>query len=74
MIKPVTMYTVLCDCCGKDAFEDCEQGVAWTDSSSAIQLAEESGWETEDGKNYCEDCQHWTEEGERVYKKKNKDL
>ena len=43
MIKPVTMYSVVCDRCGKSYGED-EGIAAWTDICSARYQALESEW------------------------------
>ena len=43
MIKPVTMYSVVCDRCGKTFGED-DCVVAWTDICTAREQAMESEW------------------------------
>ena len=54
MIKPVTMYSVVCDRCGK-IFET-DGCIAWTDKQSAIYYALASEWEEIGDKHYCQDC------------------
>ena len=57
-VKPVTMYTVVCDECGRDAFEGGEY-VAWSEQDQALEMARElveSGeWSEHGGKHRCED-------------------
>lgn len=45
MIKEVTMYTVICDNCGQDAFED-EDASCCGDKIFAVEWAEECGFHT----------------------------
>ena len=54
MIKPVTMYSVVCDRCGK-IFET-DGCIAWTDKQSAIYYALASEWKEIGNKHYCPDC------------------
>ena len=71
MIKPVTMYSVVCDRCGKE-FETYDF-VAWTDECSAREQALESEWQEIGGKHYCPDCYEYDENtDEYVPKKKGK--
>lgn len=60
MIKPVTMYSVVCDRCGKP-FE-ADDSVAWTDKQSARFYALESEWKEIDNKHYCHDCYEFDDE------------
>ena len=57
MVKEVTMYTVICDGCAKQAFED-DEIVAWSDVSSALELADHSNWDVHrvDGRHLCFEC------------------
>lgn len=55
MIKPVTMYSVICDRCGKIYGED-DGIIAWTDEGTAKEQALESEWLEIGGKHYCPDC------------------
>lgn len=43
MIKPVTMYSMVCDRCGKTLVDD-DCITAWTDECSASEVAQESEW------------------------------
>ena len=56
-LKEVTMYTVICDGCGKDAGEGSEI-VAWSDQSGAVETADYSDWSVHrsDGRHLCFDC------------------
>lgn len=60
MIKPVTMYSVVCDRCGK-AFE-ADGNIAWTDKPSARFYALESKWAEIGNKHYCPDCYEFDDE------------
>jgi hypothetical protein len=63
MIKKVTMYTVVCDNCGKDAFKG-DECIAWNDEDVAHELAGEKDWEQDDKKDYCPDCYFYNSDGE----------
>ena len=54
MIKPVTMYSVVCDGCGK--VFNVDDMIAWSDKISAVEQANESGWLERKGKHYCPNC------------------
>ena len=43
MIKPVTMYSVICDRCGKAFVDEFNGIVAWLDEGTAKEQAMESG-------------------------------
>ena len=60
MIKPVTMYSVVCDRCGK-TFET-DGCIAWTDKQSVISYALASEWKEIGDKHYCPDCYEFDEE------------
>ena len=60
MIKPVTMYSVVCDRCGK-AFE-ADGIIAWTDICSAREQAMESEWVEIGDNHYCPDCYDFDDE------------
>ena len=60
MIKPVTMYSVVCDRCGK-TFE-ADGNIAWTDRQSARFYALESEWVEIGDKHYCPDCYEYDDE------------
>ena len=44
MIKPVTMYSVVCDRCGKPFIDEFNGIVAWLDEGTAKEQAMESEW------------------------------
>lgn len=60
MIKPVTMYSVVCDRCGK-TFE-ADGNIAWTDPPSARFYALESEWVEIGDKHYCPNCYEFDDE------------
>ena len=69
MIKPVTMYSVVCDRCGK-TFE-ADGIIAWTDICSVREQAMESEWVEIGDNHYCPDCYDFDDElYEYVPKKK----
>ena len=58
MIKEVTMYTVICDNCGKYSSDQSDHA-AWTTKRDAEDQAWDLNWnieEVEDNKHYCYDC------------------
>ena len=55
MIKLVTMYSVVCDRCGKTFCKD-DSIITGADKKSAIGYTLESGWVEIDDKHYCQDC------------------
>lgn len=44
MIKPVTMYSVVCDRCGKSFIDEFNGIMAWLDEGTAKEQAMESEW------------------------------
>lgn len=72
MIKPVTMYTAVCDRCGKQFVAD--DFAAYTDICTAREQAMESEWIEIGDKHYCPDCYEFDDElDEYVPKKKGGD-
>lgn len=61
MIKPVTMYSMVCDRCGKTLVYD-DYITAWTDECSTREVAQDSEWMNIDGKDYCPDCYEYDED------------
>ena len=55
MIKLVTMYSVVCDRCGK-TFCEGDTTITGADKKSARGYALESGWVEIGDKHYCPDC------------------
>ena len=71
MIKLVTMYSVVCDRCGKQFVDEFNGIVAWLDEGTAKEQAMESEWSEIGDKHYCTDCYEFDEElDEYVPKKK----
>ena len=68
MIKSVTMYSVVCDRCGKQ-FE-ADDIIAWTDKSDAIAYAADSEWAEIGDKHYCPDCYEFDENLDKYVPKK----
>jgi hypothetical protein len=68
MIKPLTMFTVICDSCGKDSADGTDYS-GWSDKGYAVECAEELGFETIDDNHYCIDCWEYNDEDELIVKK-----
>ena len=69
MIKTLTMYSVVCDRCGK-IFET-DGCISWTDKQSSIYYALASEWKEIGDNHYCPDCYEFNDElDEYVPKKK----
>lgn len=61
-IKPVTMYQVVCDSCGKSA--DDGEFFAFSDPGGALTDAGWADWKQIEGKDYCPDCYEWDDEAD----------
>lgn len=70
--EEVKMYTVKCDNCGVDAFENTEFS-CWNDEDVAWTMAEEEDWQEIEDKHICPDCWEWSEDGEEIVIKKQAD-
>ena len=70
MIKEVKMFTVICDNCGKDCFENQEYS-CWGDELYAEDIAIEAGYLKEDDEHYCQDCFSYDENDKLVIKHAN---
>lgn len=62
MIKPVTMYSVVCDRCGKTFIDEFNGIEAWLDEGTAKEQAMESEWAEIGDKHYCPDCYEFNDE------------
>ncbi len=58
MIKEVTMYTVVCDRCGKTADEGTDYS-CWDEEFAARDVASEAGWIEHNENDYCPGCVEW---------------
>ncbi|HEY3385783.1 MAG TPA: hypothetical protein VGK46_04695 [Saprospiraceae bacterium] len=65
------MYTIICNCCGRDACKG-EEHSCWSDPDFVADGAKESGWhiEDKDDKHYCPDCFTWDDNDNLVIKKR----
>ena len=52
MIKPIKMYSLVCDICGVSL----EDGAVWEDKNGAISYALKSKWKEIGDKHYCPNC------------------
>lgn len=66
MIKPVTMYSIICDRCGRSL----EDGAIWSNTISAESYALDSKWIKIGNKHYCPDCYEFDEELDEYVPKK----
>ncbi len=65
MLKELKMFTMVCDCCGKDVNED-TQFSCWNDVSYLNDLADDNGWIKEGDKDYCTDCFEYDDNDELI--------
>jgi hypothetical protein len=68
MIKEVTMFTVVCDNCGKDC-NDGQEYSCLNDKTYALDVAMESNWEKVDDSHYCPLCYSYDDDDEIVIDK-----
>ena len=68
MIQETTMYTVVCDGCGKDSTADSEYS-AWGCKMYAADVAMEANFINEGDEHYCPDCYSYDDEDNLVIKK-----
>ena len=73
MIKPVTMYSVVCDRCGKQFVDEFNGIVAWLDEGTVKEQAMESEWVEIGDKHYCPDCYEFDDELDEYVPKKKVD-
>jgi len=70
MVKEITMYTVICDNCGKDSNEGCEYA-GWSDKGYAVDVAiDGAGFIKNDDNHYCPKCYEYDDNDEIVIKEK----
>jgi hypothetical protein len=69
MIKEVKMFTLVCDCCGKDVNEDTAYS-CWNETSYLHDLADDEGWAKDGDKDYCEDCFEYDDNDQLIIEKK----
>lgn len=67
MNKEVTMYTVVCDNCGKDSNEDNEYS-CFSTKEMAEDEAMEIGWLRDNDKHYCTDCYSYDDDDNLIIK------
>jgi hypothetical protein len=64
MFKPITIFTILCDGCGKDLFEHTEFS-GWGEKDYVNDEAKEDGWHLDEEKHYCHQC-HTIDDNDEV--------
>ena len=67
MLKEVTMYTLICDKCGKDAFSETEFS-CWNEPAFCETIAEQDGWHCMGNVHYCQDCYSFDDNGNLIIK------
>lgn len=73
MIKPVTMYSVVCDRCGKTFLDEFNGIVAWLDEGTAKEQSMESELVEIDDNHYCPDCYYFDDILDEYVPKKKRD-
>ena len=73
MINPVTMYSVVCDRCGKSFIDEFNGIVAWLEEGTAKEQAMESEWAEIGDKHYCPDCYEFDDALDEYVPKKKGD-
>lgn len=71
MVKPVIMYTVICDNCGVDSNKDSDVS-CWSEKSYSVDCAIDDGWiedDSDDEKHYCKHCYEYDEQDNLIIKK-----
>lgn len=67
MIVTGTFYAVKCDNCG-ELNENYDGYSFWSDESETKEMASESDWINENGKDYCPDCYEYDNEDNLILK------
>lgn len=67
MIKEHKMYSVICDRCQINAFEN-DENIAWESEGSAWEMAYASGWQKIKDRHYCPGCYEINDEDQLVVK------
>lgn len=61
--KEITMFTVICERCGKDVYSDCDTFSCAGSKQDALDIAlDEFNWHEIAGRHYCPDCVEWNED------------
>jgi len=73
MIKEIAVYTIICDCCGKNSSD--ESGYCgWNNIEHAWDCAVEDNWAKNEDKHYCPDCYHYDDNNNLVIKESINDF
>lgn len=70
MITEVTLYTVKCDLCWTDAFEDWDYWAFFEKDVAEYQAVDEHWFIQKNEKHYCSDCWNEDEDGNILIKDK----
>jgi hypothetical protein len=67
MIKRIDCFTVICDNCGKDAFEQ-DEIMGLDDKRFAEAYAVEGDFKVKGSKHYCPDCYEYDDDDNLIIK------
>ncbi len=68
MIQEITMYTVLCDACGKDSNEGSDYACYDSKENAEDIAKDDNSWHIENDKHYCPDCFHFDDDDNLIIK------
>lgn len=63
MIKPIIVYTIICDGCGAD-ISNGDEFAGWSDPDIVMEYHEGKDWIEQEGDHYCPLCWEWDSEEE----------
>jgi hypothetical protein len=69
MFKPFTIYTILCNGCGKDLCDETEYS-GWNDKDFLKDAAQDECWHIDKENHYCPDCHSFGDNDELILKTK----
>jgi hypothetical protein len=69
MIKEITIYTIVCDVCGKDANENTDYA-GWTELEPTVDVCTDNGWYIDDDRHYCDDCHSFDDDDNLIVKER----
>lgn len=67
MIKELTIYTVICDNCGKDVSFG-QEFAGWNDKDYAFDIAVDAYWHICEDNQYCPDCFEYDDDDNLIIK------
>lgn len=70
MIKSLEIYTIICDNCGKNYYDDSEFS-GFNDKDYVVEDALDNDWIEHDNDHICSDCYEYDDDDNIVIKKKD---